>query len=198
MGHQGAVHASSWSPDGKWVLTASGRWDGPDFLGCRVGQGNPNLEGHAGPVQACSFSPDGLRMVTGGTDGTARIWRPAAGQVDIILRRSTVLVLQGVFSPDRKRLATIGLGNEVLEFGMFPAGRLCWRRQTLRLPYAAWLGIPMAPAWRPLPWTGRFDLGMQPPGRNWRPRSRTMEHQYIHVHLVRGERGSRWHRPTGR
>lgn len=36
--------------------------------------------GHPGPVWAVAVSPDGNEIVTGGADGTARVWSMASGQ----------------------------------------------------------------------------------------------------------------------
>jgi WD40 repeat protein/serine/threonine protein kinase len=46
------------------------------------------LTGHEQPVASVAFSPDGGRIVTGGLDGTVRIWSTATGTNQTILRAS--------------------------------------------------------------------------------------------------------------
>jgi WD40 repeat protein/serine/threonine protein kinase len=45
---------------------------------CRQGL---RLEGHEGAVQSVRYSPDGGRVVTGGQDGTARLWDAKTGEL---------------------------------------------------------------------------------------------------------------------
>jgi hypothetical protein len=51
--------------------------------GLRVRQANGSLtplHGHRGPVLCVSFSPDGQFILSGGSDGTVRLWRAADGE----------------------------------------------------------------------------------------------------------------------
>ena len=61
----------------------------PDLAARRAGQpgrvaasSRPTQGGlsHDGPVEAAAFSPDGKTVLTGGDDGTARLWDAATGQ----------------------------------------------------------------------------------------------------------------------
>jgi len=38
------------------------------------------LDGHQGPALACGWSPDSGRLVSGGEDGTLRLWDVASGK----------------------------------------------------------------------------------------------------------------------
>lgn len=72
-GHEYAVFRASWSPDGRWLATASmdstvRLWDG------RTGEPRFALHGHTGPVMDADWSPDGSRLVTGSLDGSAKVW----------------------------------------------------------------------------------------------------------------------------
>jgi WD40 repeat protein len=99
--------AIAWSPDGRSVAVASadglqicaadalGRLDGPRALA-----------GHDGAVQAVAFAPDG-QLISGGADGTARIWNTATGECLAVLPHDGP-VLAVASSPDGRMLATGG------------------------------------------------------------------------------------------
>ncbi len=78
-GHTFRVVSSSFSPDGKRVVTASYDdtariWDAETGKELRI------LTGHKGNVVSASFSPDGKRVVTASSDDTARIWDVETGK----------------------------------------------------------------------------------------------------------------------
>jgi WD40 repeat protein/serine/threonine protein kinase len=64
------------------------------------------LVGHRAAVTTLSWSPDGKRLVTGSTDGTAKIWDAATGRELCTLQGHTGPVGSVSWSPDGKRLAT--------------------------------------------------------------------------------------------
>ncbi len=73
-GHTNVVRSASFSPNGKYVVSASNDktvriWD------AKTGQqvGSP-LEGHTDRVNSASFSPDGRYIVSASWDGTVKIW----------------------------------------------------------------------------------------------------------------------------
>jgi WD40 repeat protein len=69
--HAFKVRDVEFSPDGRWIATASGRagvWD------TRDGGVIVRLQGHEGPVASAAFDPSGRRVVTGGDDGTVRTY----------------------------------------------------------------------------------------------------------------------------
>ncbi len=89
QGHGEAVRALTFSPDGKQVLTGSGReidmgtvstdnsarlWD------LATGKEIKRFEGHKAYVHTTQFSPDGKRILTAGSDSTARVWDVDTGQ----------------------------------------------------------------------------------------------------------------------
>jgi tRNA A-37 threonylcarbamoyl transferase component Bud32 len=99
--HQGPVRAVAFSPDGKFVLTASSDktaqiWD--------VAKGLPVVGKslrHQAPVYAAAFSPDGKRALTGGHGRAARLWDVDKGEcIDFIRLHSVVWAV--AFSPDGK------------------------------------------------------------------------------------------------
>jgi WD40 repeat protein len=78
-GHRGAVRSVAFSPDGRFILTASDDrtarvWD------VKTGREVSVLRGHRRGVQSAAFSPDGKRVVTSGDDATARVWDAGMGQ----------------------------------------------------------------------------------------------------------------------
>ena len=103
MKHSGNVCAAEFSPDGKWLVTASN--DGiAQLWAARTGKpvGEP-MRFPAGFALA-SFSPDSKSVVT--IAGDARVWdaptgRPVSGPMG-------TLVLSANFSPDSRSLVTAG------------------------------------------------------------------------------------------
>lgn len=63
---------------------------------------------HEGGATSVEFSPDGAWMVTGGYDGTARMWDLASGKLLKTLRGTTGTIWSLDISPDGNRIATAG------------------------------------------------------------------------------------------
>ena len=77
-GHRGPVRSVAFSPDGRFILTASDDrtarvWD------VKTGREVSVLRGHRKGLLSAAFSPDGSHMVTSGDDGTARVWDAGMG-----------------------------------------------------------------------------------------------------------------------
>ena len=103
--HDQSVSAASFSPDGKWVVTASDDhtarvWD--VATGQEVGQ---PLQ-HESRVNTATFSPDGKSVVTASSDHTARLWEAATGRTIGEPLRHDSRVNSASFSPDGKRVIT--------------------------------------------------------------------------------------------
>lgn len=88
----------AWSPDGRTLAVAYGRgsvgiWD------ARTGALVRMLEGHVGDVETVVFTRDGGRLISGGDDGSARVWDPSSGE-----HLATIALLDGgnwlVTTPD--------------------------------------------------------------------------------------------------
>jgi len=72
------------------------------------------LVGHNRWVRCVAWSPDGMRIVSGGTDGTVRLWDVEKGAaVGEALVRHSGGVLRVAWSPDGKRIASGGLDHTV-------------------------------------------------------------------------------------
>jgi WD40 repeat protein len=72
-GHSGDINSVAFSPDGRFVVTASADgtarvWDAA--TGKTIGE----LRGHSKSVNSASFSPDGKFIVTASDDASVRLW----------------------------------------------------------------------------------------------------------------------------
>jgi tricorn protease-like protein len=104
-GHSGRLYGVRFSPDGKFVVTASADqtariWEVPS------GQLKATLRGHSAHVFGVDFSPNSSRVVTASGDGTAKVWQAGNGSMLLELKGHTKGVLAAAFSPDGNRIAT--------------------------------------------------------------------------------------------
>ncbi|MGH3755749.1 MAG: hypothetical protein ACRDRP_24295, partial [Pseudonocardiaceae bacterium] len=102
------------SGDGRYLLTVRDDrvmvWDGPAG-GPKIAE----LAGHEGQVKVAAFNHDGSRIVTGGEDGTVRIWDTATGAGLVVLRGHHGAVNDAAFSPtqpDPARLVVATAGED--------------------------------------------------------------------------------------
>ena len=94
-GHFGTVFSASFSPDGRWIVTA-----GPGSGGlwrADTGRLLLYLRGHTKPLAAARFDASGRWIATAGRDGDMRLYR-----CDVCAPTATLLKLA------RLRLATAG------------------------------------------------------------------------------------------
>ncbi|MBZ0291110.1 MAG: protein kinase [Anaerolineae bacterium] len=113
-GHQQAVTAIAFRPDGNQLASASADqtlilWD--------LETGNPitsSLTGHTDAVMTVAYGPDGQTIASGGFDNTIRLWDTQTGTpVGSPLTGHTDAVLSVAFSPDGQILASGGFDNTV-------------------------------------------------------------------------------------
>lgn len=103
-GHTGFLRCVAWSPDGRYLATASE--DGS----ARIWQASTGsrlfeLSGHAGKVLAIAWSPDGQQVLTAGEDHTARVWNAASGR-ELAALEHPQAVQSVAWSADGKRIVT--------------------------------------------------------------------------------------------
>jgi len=78
MIHKDGVRSAQFSPDGRWVVTAS--MDGAARVwDVETGELVSQPMRHNKYVNTAQFSPDGRRILTASDDGTAKIWEVKAG-----------------------------------------------------------------------------------------------------------------------
>jgi WD40 repeat protein len=117
----GGVTSVAFSPDGQVLAVGgfndvnhiNGAYDGAVWL-LNVATGHPigSIQTGSGAVTSVAFSPDSKTLVTGGSDGTARLW-------DVATRRQVGNPLTGgggavgsvAFSPDGQALAVGGTND---------------------------------------------------------------------------------------
>jgi WD40 repeat protein/tRNA A-37 threonylcarbamoyl transferase component Bud32 len=103
--HQGSIKSVSFSPDGRWLATASldqtaRIWE------ATTGQPRIPALQHDGVVNSVAFSPDGAWLVTTSSDRTARVWAAATGQPRTPPLQHADIVQTGEFSPDGRWVIT--------------------------------------------------------------------------------------------
>jgi WD40 repeat protein len=131
-GHQGAVLAAAFSPDGRWLVTGSEDssahlWDvsdlavlsGAEGLSAGLNASNPApvpfvLRGHGFGINTVSFSPDDRWLVTASWEGIARLWDLSAADpvaTSRLLFGHEFWITSVAFSPDSRWLITAGVDD---------------------------------------------------------------------------------------
>jgi len=112
IGHTDAVTSASFSPDGKFILSASKDatariWDAEKgFLLL-------TLNGHKDMVFYAEYDPQGKHIATASGDHTSMIWDAISGKMLFELKGHTKPVIFNSFSPDGKKLATASWDSTV-------------------------------------------------------------------------------------
>jgi len=113
-GHSEAIRAVAFSPDGKYVATAS--WDKTAVVWDSANGKKLNvLTGSDREVNSVHFSNDGRYLVTGSLDGNARVWenwQASTAHIVATLSESRE-IWTAIFSPDGQHIATGGASGKV-------------------------------------------------------------------------------------
>jgi eukaryotic-like serine/threonine-protein kinase len=108
--HEREVYSAQFSPDGRWVVTAS--WDKTARVwDAQTGQPVSEPLRHEDEVWSAQFSPDGRRVVTASFDKTARVWDAQSGQPISEPLRHEAPVRSAQFSPDGRWVVTASWDN---------------------------------------------------------------------------------------
>ena len=119
-GHDGTVNQVTFSPDSKQLATASSD-ETVKIWGADSGKLLTTLSAHSGDVRAVTYCPDGSCLATASNDGTVKLWDLASER-----ELSTFYAYEGLplnpipennalevaFTPDGRRLVTVGMDNE--------------------------------------------------------------------------------------
>ena len=102
----GFVASASFSPDGRWIVTADGDNRTAHVWDVKTGEpiGNPMVS--EGRVNSAIFSANGKRIVTTSSDGTARVWIAQTGKPVGQPMRHAGEVGSAELSPDGKWVVT--------------------------------------------------------------------------------------------
>jgi WD40 repeat protein/class 3 adenylate cyclase len=100
--HAGPVFDVAFSPDGRFLVTASG--GAPTIWDLESQRPLVQLFGHTGGVITVDFSPDGASILSGGEDRSLRIWRcEVCAPIDEVLQLARSRALRELTPAERAR-----------------------------------------------------------------------------------------------
>jgi len=102
--HEEGVSKAVVSPNGKYLLTASGKLAYVWRL--ETGQFVLTLQGHKDVVRSVAYHPDSIRILTASDDNTARVWDGLTGQTLLTLQAHKYPIFSADYSHDGTRIVT--------------------------------------------------------------------------------------------
>lgn len=105
IGHTNWVFNGSFSPNNKYVLTAS-KDNSAKIWDAKTGELISNLTAHPFDVFTANFSPNGNLIVTASEDNTAKIWDAETGELKITLNGHRAEVYSALFNEDGNKIIT--------------------------------------------------------------------------------------------
>ena len=107
QGHRNHIAAVAWSPDGKYIASAS--YDKTVLIwNATNGQQFLTYQGHDAHVNTIAWSPDSKYLVSASDDQSAQVWEAATGKQICFYRGHKGSLLAVAWSPDGKYIASAG------------------------------------------------------------------------------------------
>jgi WD40 repeat protein len=112
VGHTSWINCAVFSPDGRFILTASGLSGDEDntarLWNVETGKEIRRFEGHSERVNTVAFSPTSGFILTGSDDGSVRVWDTATGHEIRRVLLSSGRINAVSYSPDGRFILTGG------------------------------------------------------------------------------------------
>ncbi len=118
------VQALTFSPDGTFLLSASGFENMPiQVWNVATGESVQTLEGHRAYVTDLQFTPDGKHLISSSTDQTIRLWNWPEGRTVAVLHGHLDQVDGLATSPDGRTFASRCRDGSIFLWPLYPSTR---------------------------------------------------------------------------